>query len=142
MGTSCFLNRIQKAQSTKGKMVELYPLLGLQVSMWHFSGWLQCICPTSTDANSHCLASTMISRLLSSFPALTLNFDSSGVTPGLAALSPQCCVLSNCFFLPLTATLPISFCTCPDHPCSSPSLAVCRFLLSLYVSGSVSFAFS
>lgn len=104
MGTSCFLNRIQKARSMKEKMDELYPLLRSLNLRVGFSGGSHCFILRPlmlTDTLSGVSDGVWITVQLphsypqpSSAPRFLSTFDSSGVIPAVAALSPQrmCCV--------------------------------------------------
>lgn len=144
MGTSCFLNRIQKAQSMKEKKDDLYPLLRSLNLCVGCCGGSHCfvLCPLMLTHTLYGISDGVwITVQLphscpkpSSTPRFLPTFDSSGVIPAPAALSPHC-----------TSCVPVSR-LLSSHCHASHFillLSCCSFclplLFSLEVSGPVSF---
>lgn len=103
MGTSCFLNRIQKVRSMKEKMdgkKEMTHSLGPWICVWAFlvGHTVFVLRPLMlTDTLSGVSEGVWITVQLphsypqsSSVPRFLSTFESSGVIPAVAALTPQC----------------------------------------------------
>lgn len=145
MGTSCFLNRIQKARSMKEKMDELNPFLRSLNLHVGFSGGLHCfvlrpliLTHTWSGISDGVWITVQLPHSYpkpSSAPRFLCTFDSSGVIPAPAALSSQgTCVCHRTASL-LTASPPISFCSCPVHSAFHCFFFLCRvcFILLFFL---------